>query len=98
MIYADFNREESSSRLKLSKNYLKHRFEFVKVKPNSDLAGKTNLEYKILHEKELVHYESLGSDEKGNKDKELSINNTNEFISEMCIKGLMNLTNYKRTV
>lgn len=93
MIYADFNREESSSR---DWNYLKHGFEFVKVKPTSDSAGKTNLGYKISDEKELVHYDSLVSDEKGNKDKKLSINNTIEFICEMCINRLIESNKLQR--
>jgi hypothetical protein len=92
-----FNREERRINLKLSKNQLKHGFEFVKAKPNSDfVAGKTNSGYKILLEKELVHYESLGAEEKGSsndnniidniKNEKLSSSTTNEFICEMCME------------
>src|SRR5919198_2767451 len=92
-----FNREKRSIKLKLTENELKHGFEFVKAKPNSDfVAGKTNSGYKILLEKELVHYESLGAEEKGSsndnniidniKNEKLSSSTTNEFICEMCME------------
>ena len=92
-----FNREKRSIKLKLTENELKHGFEFVKAKPNSDfVAGKTNSGYKIPLEKELVHYESLGAEEKGNdnvvrdnknENKKLpNGNNVHEFICEMCME------------
>ena len=94
-----FNREKRSIKLKLTENELKHGFEFVKAKPNSDLvAGKTNSGYKMPLEKELIHYEPLGAEEKGNNNNNDAIrdnkneklltsnNNVHEFICEMCME------------
>jgi hypothetical protein len=68
----------------------------VKAKPNSDfVAGKTNLGYEMPLEKELIHYESLGAEEKGNnndniirdnKNEKLPSRDVHEFICEMCMK------------
>ena len=67
----------------------------MKAKLNSDfVAGKTNLGYEIPLEKELIHYESLGAEEKGNNDniirdnknEKLPSRDVHEFICEMCME------------
>jgi sporulation protein YlmC with PRC-barrel domain len=47
-------------RLKLNENQLKHGYEFVKGKPNSEfVSGRAESEPKFISEKPLIHYEAI---------------------------------------
>src|SRR5215216_6013681 len=52
--------EDSSIILTVNEEQIKHGYEIVSKKPNSELiSGKSNSEYKIPLEKEVIHYETI---------------------------------------
>lgn len=76
-------------RLALNEEQLKHGFEFVKGKPNSEfVSGKDESELKVPTEKQVIHYEAMHSLEENiaNGPSTEGLPQIVEYSCDMCAK------------
>ncbi|MCD6037507.1 MAG: hypothetical protein K0S67_1395, partial [Nitrososphaeraceae archaeon] len=75
----------------------KHGYEIVSKKPNSELiSGKSNSEYKIPLEKEVIHYETIQHFEENVASSTDKLPSKEEYICDMCMEKFNNPDNLQQ--
>jgi sporulation protein YlmC with PRC-barrel domain len=90
-------KEDSSIILTVNEEQIKHGYEIVSKKPNSELiSGKSNSEYKIPLEKEVIHYETIQHFEENVASSTDKLPFKEEYICDMCMEKFNNPDNLQQ--
>ena len=77
--------------LTINEAQIKHGYEIVIKKPNSELVnGKYNSQYKIPLEKEVIHYETIQHFEENVASSTDKLPSREEYICDMCMEKFNN--------
>ena len=77
--------------LTINEEQIKHGYEIVIKKPNSELVnGKYNSQYKIPLEKEVIHYETIQHFEENVASSTDKLPSREEYICDMCMEKFNN--------
>lgn len=77
--------------LTINEEQIKHGYEIVSKKPNSELVnGKYNSQYKISLEKEVIHYETIQHFEENVASSTDKLPSREEYICDMCMEKFNN--------
>ena len=77
--------------LTINEEQIKHGYEIVIKKPNSELVnGKYNSQYKIPLEKEVIHYETIQHFEENVVSSTDKLPSREEYICDMCMEKFNN--------
>lgn len=83
--------EDSSVILNVNEEQIKHGYEIVSKKSNSELVnGKYNSQYKISLEKEVIHYETIQHFEENVASSTDKLPSNEEYICDMCMEKFNN--------
>ena len=77
--------------LTINEEQIKHGYEIVTKKPNSEVVnGKSNPQYKIPLEKEVIHYETIQHFEENVASPTDKLPSDEEYICDMCMEKFNN--------
>jgi hypothetical protein len=77
--------------LTINEEQIKHGYEIVTKKPNSELVnGKYNPQYKMPLEKEVIHYETIQHFEENVASSTDKLPSREEYICDMCMEKFNN--------
>ena len=84
-------KEDTSVILNVNEEQIKHGYEIVSKKPNSELvSGKYNSQYKIPLEKEVIHYETIQHFKENAASSTDKLPSREEYICDMCMEKFKN--------